>query len=166
MGPFILLLIFICRSSAVTEGNAELWYSQPQYGDCSSPATGSSSTTTTSSSSAMTSTSTSRTPSTTSSSTVVTGESDLTACGQTCFDNMLAQCSALSYARPLDSQCPRSNADFSNGLFGESSSACRADCNCVLEIEVRIHGGTVGGSLENQCRISSCTSVYPSCVDG
>lgn len=52
-----------------------------------------------------------------------TGEAALPSCGQTCFDNMLAQYSALGCAAQ-DAYCLCNNADFGNGLRDCSNGAC------------------------------------------
>ncbi|EAQ92535.1 hypothetical protein CHGG_00770 [Chaetomium globosum CBS 148.51] len=99
-------------------------------GTTSSATSTTSSTKTTSSSSTTKTTSTSTTPSsstpgtTTAPSTEIPGVSNLPACGQTCFNNMLAQYSALGCSSPQDSYCLCNNADFSNGIRDCSNGAC------------------------------------------
>ena len=52
-----------------------------------------------------------------------TGLAALPSCGQTCFNNMLAQYSSLGCASP-DSYCLCNNVNFSNGLRDCSNGAC------------------------------------------
>ena len=54
-----------------------------------------------------------------------TGIASLPSCGQTCFNNMLAQYSALGCSSG-DSYCLCNNADFSNGVRDCSNGACGA----------------------------------------
>ncbi|KAH6609995.1 carbohydrate-binding module family 18 protein [Trichoderma cornu-damae] len=53
-----------------------------------------------------------------------TGVGSLPSCGQTCFNNMLAQYSQLGCPSPQDSYCLCNNVDFSNGLRDCSNGAC------------------------------------------
>ena len=107
--------------------------SQSQYGNCSSPATGPSSGSTSTSSVQTSSTSqtpsSSQAPTTTTStqppSTSISGEDQLPPCGQTCFNNMLAQYSALGCAAS-DAYCLCNNINFSNGIRDCSNGACGA----------------------------------------
>ncbi|PTB65069.1 carbohydrate-binding module family 18 protein [Trichoderma citrinoviride] len=120
---------------------------QPEFGNCTTPNTGSSSssssskassasTKVTTSSHSTTVSSKSSTPSskpastsattTTSAkppSTSIPGEAALPSCGQLCFNNMLAQYSALG-CNALDAYCLCNNVDFSNGLRDCSNGAC------------------------------------------
>jgi hypothetical protein len=119
----------------------DLLYSQPQWGNCSSSITSLSSSTssstsrssssviTTSGSKSSTSTTTTSRPTFNSSSSSITtstatpGESALPSCGQLCFNNMLAQYSALRCATPAPA-CLCSNVNYGYGLRDYSNSAC------------------------------------------
>ncbi|KAA8622148.1 hypothetical protein SMACR_09577 [Sordaria macrospora] len=83
----------------------------------SAPATKTSSSTTSKSSTAAITTST-KPPSTT-----IPGLAALPSCGQTCFNNMLAQYSALGCAA-RDGYCLCNNVDFKNGIRDCSNGAC------------------------------------------
>lgn len=120
-------------------------HSQPSYGNCTSPGTTSvpvnlptttrSSTTTipktttsnpttttpkTTTSSAKTTT---RSPTTSTSGSKTTAFSALPTCGQTCFNNMKAQYSALGCSGP-DSYCLCNNVNFGYGLRDCANGAC------------------------------------------
>ena len=56
-------------------------------------------------------------------STTIPGLAALPSCGQTCFNNMLAQYSALG-CPPVDSYCLCNNVNFANGIRDCSNGAC------------------------------------------
>jgi hypothetical protein len=68
---------------------------------------------------------TSTSASSTTSSSTISGEAALPSCDQLCFNNVLAQYSALGCTSP-DPYCLSSNVDFSNGLRDYSNGACSA----------------------------------------
>ncbi|KAH7027556.1 uncharacterized protein B0I36DRAFT_375369 [Microdochium trichocladiopsis] len=58
--------------------------------------------------------------------TTATGFAALASCGQTCFDNMVAQYSALGCSQP-NAACLCKNQDFGNGIRDCSNGACGTD---------------------------------------
>ena len=144
----------------------------------STAATKTSSTTTSKSSTAATTTST-KPPSTT-----IPGLAALPSCGQTCFNNMLAQYSTLGCAA-LDGYCLCNNVDFKNGIRDCSNGACGTavgstviafgDAYCSTAFATHIAtatgvaalpscGQTCFNNMVAQYSALGCASPAPSCL--
>ncbi|KAK3933467.1 carbohydrate-binding module family 18 protein [Diplogelasinospora grovesii] len=112
-----------------------------------------------------------------------TGLAALPSCGQTCFNNMLAQYSSLGCASPSDSYCLCNNVNFSNGLRDCSNGACgtavgssaiaygSAYCSTASATHTTTglaalpsYGQTCFNNMVAQYSALGCASPAPSCL--
>jgi hypothetical protein len=99
--------------------------------------------------------------STSTASATVTGVAALPSCGKLCFNNMLAQYSALGCASP-DSYCLCSNVNFSNGLRDCSNGDCGA---AVASTVIAFGSAYCSSASATHTRMATVTGVaaLPSC---